>query len=139
VIILDTNVLSELARPSPDATVMGWADALPGTEVATTAVTLAELFYGIARLPAGTRRDGLRAAVEALVREDLGGRVTPFDAASARRYADVVTGRERVRRPISVADAQIAAICLVQHAILATRNTEDFEQTGVALVNPWQA
>jgi len=137
VIILDTNVLSELTRHAPDAGVLAWLDFLPVDETATTAVTAAELLYGVTRLPDGRRRGSLTEAVHALINEDFRGRVEPFDADAAARYAVVVTARERFGRPISVADAQIAAICHTRHATLATRNTRDFEDTGIELVDPW--
>lgn len=136
-IVVDTNVLSELARPRPDAAVMAWLDALPSTEVATTAITLAELLYGVTRLPRGRRRTELGIAVAALVREDLGGRVLPFAAESSDHYAEIVSARERLGRPISVLDAQIAAVCRAHHASVATRNTRDFEHTGVEVLDPW--
>ena len=137
-IILDTNVLSELIRPVPDRAVLAWLDAMPAAEVATTAITAAELLYGVARLPEGRRRTALTGAVHAMLAEDLAGRVEPFDARAADRYAVVVTRRERLGLPIGIADAQIAAICLARRCILATRNTKDFTDTDVELINPWE-
>ncbi len=137
-IVLDTNVLSELIRQNPDPGVLAWLDSLPGSEVVTTAVTAAELLYGMARLPPGRRRDTLAAAVQGVLDEDLRGRVESFDLIAATSYAELVSHREQLGRPISVADAQIAAICRRLHAPLATRNTADFEHTGVKLVNPWR-
>ena len=136
-IILDTNVLSELTRQSPDQNVMSWLDALDATDVGTTSVTATELFYGVARLPAGDRKAQLTGAVTGLIEDDLEGRVAPFDLAAASHYAVVVSDREKAGRPIAVADAQIAAICRNLRATLATRNTKDFSGTGVDLVNPW--
>jgi predicted nucleic acid-binding protein len=139
VIILDTNVVSELIRATPDPGVRAWVNSLPSTQIATTAITAAELYYGVARLPAGQRRQQLAVAVSALLNDALRGRVVAFDERAARRYADVVTGREHAGRPIEVPDAQIAAICRELGAVLATRNIKDFEETGVELVDPWQA
>jgi predicted nucleic acid-binding protein len=139
VIILDTNVVSELIRATPDSGVRAWVNSLPSTQIATTAITAAELYCGIARLPAGQCRQQLAVAVSALLNDVLRGRVAAFDERAARRYADVVTGREQAGRPIEVPDAQIAAICRELGAVLATRNIKDFEETGVELVNPWQA
>lgn len=136
-IILDTNVLSELVRSRPEAAVVAWLDAQPSSDVATTAITVAELLYGVARLPRGRRRQQLAAAIAALVDEDLGGRVHPFALDCAERYAVIVSARERLGRPISVLDAQIAAICSNHGALLVTRNTRDFEHTGVDVVDPW--
>jgi toxin FitB len=139
VIILDTNVISELARTDPEPNVVSWLDSLPAAEVATTAITSAELLYGVARLPKGRRRAALAEAIDALINEDFRDRVQPFDGLAAEQYATVVVGREKKGRPISTADAQIAAICRVHSAGLATRNTGDFTDTGIDLINPWNA
>lgn len=136
-IVLDTNVISELTRQSPADAVLEWLDALPSAEVATTAISAAEMLYGVGRLPPGRRRTALEQEVHALIHDDLAGRAHPFDLAAAEVYAIVVTDREKLGRPISVADAQIAAICRSHQAALATRNTSDFEGTGVALIDPW--
>jgi predicted nucleic acid-binding protein len=138
VIILDTNVISELARQIPDSGVLAWLDSQEIAEVATTAVTAAELRYGVARLPDGHRKRELAVVIREILTEDFYGRVLPFDERASVRYADVVTGRERIGRPIGVADAQIAAICRDSGAILATRNTADFEETGIELIDPWK-
>jgi len=137
VIILDSNVLSELIRGTPDSTVLAWVDSQPASELATTAINAAEMLYGVARLPDGRRKAQLDAAVAALVREDFRGRVAAFDASAAGHYAAVASERERRGHPIAAADAQIAAICRARGAALATRNTKDFEDSGIALINPW--
>ncbi|MGH3180907.1 MAG: type II toxin-antitoxin system VapC family toxin, partial [Streptosporangiaceae bacterium] len=115
-IILDTNVLSELARIDPEPNVVTWLDSLPAAEVATTAITAAELRYGVARLPDGRRKAALAETIDALVKEDFRDRVEPFDGPAAEQYATVVVSREKKGRPISTADAQIAAICRVRSA-----------------------
>jgi toxin FitB len=138
VIVLDTNVISELTRRVPEPAVISWLDSWPATEVATTAITAAELLYGIARLPSGHRKTALSVAVHGLLADDFHGRVLPFDDRAAPRYADIVSGRDQLGRPIGVADAQIAAICSASGAELATRNTDDFEDTGIELINPWK-
>lgn len=137
-IALDTKVISELARRVPDSGVLSWLDSLEVSEVVTTAVTAAELRYGVARLPDGHRKRELTVMIRGILTEDFYGRILPFDERASVRYADIVTGRERVGRPIGVADAQIAAICRDSGAILATRNTADFEETGIELINPWK-
>lgn len=137
-IILDTNVISELARQVPDPGVLTWLDSLEISEVATTAITAAELRYGVARLPEGHRKRELTVMIRGILTEDFYGRVLPFDERASVRYADIVTGRERIGRPIGVADAQIAAICRDSGATLATRNTPNFEETGIKLVDPWK-
>jgi predicted nucleic acid-binding protein len=137
-IVVDTNVISELTRQAPADDVVSWLDSLAANEVATTAITAAELLYGIERLPAGRRKTELAAAVHGLLSDDFQGRILAFDEQAASRYAEIVARRERLGRTIGFADAQIAAICLVIGAKLATRNTDDFEETGVDLINPWK-
>jgi len=136
-IVLDTNVVSEVFRPRPDGRVVAWLEGLTG-EVAITAITLAELLIGVRRLPDGRRRSELRTRIDAALRpyRDTDAVLT-FDDAAADRYADIVVTRERSGRPVSMADAQIAAICRSRDATLATRNTKDFVDTGVALIDPW--
>ena len=137
-IVLDTNVISELARQVPDFGVLSWLDSLEVSGVVTTAVTAAELRYGVARLPDGHRKRELTVVVRGILTEDFHGRVFPFDERASVRYADIVTGRERIGRPIGVVDAQIAAICRDLDGTLATRNIADFEETGIELINPWK-
>jgi toxin FitB len=139
VIILDTNVISELTRPVPDSGVIAWLDSLPTEETAITAITAAELRYGVRRMPDGSRKTDLSEAVSALINSDFRDRVAPFDVLAADQYAEVVTTRERAGQPISISDAQIAAICRVLNATLATRNTSDFTGAGVNLIDPWKA
>lgn len=136
-IILDTNVLSELMKPAPSPDVVGWVDAQLLRDLAVTAVTIAEVLHGVARLPEGKRKAALLEVAAGLF-EGFAERVLPFDGSAAAYYADLVVIRERAGRPISIADAQIAAICLSHEALLATRNTRDFEGTAVRLVNPWE-
>jgi predicted nucleic acid-binding protein len=139
VIVLDTNVISELVRPEPDRRVLSWLNPLPWAEVYLTAITAAELRYGVARLPDGNRKTELAEGVRRLTQERFADRILPFDDAAASHYAQVVAGREARGRPIGVADAQIAAICLTHGAVLATRNTKDFTDLAVGIVNPWES
>jgi predicted nucleic acid-binding protein len=136
-IVLDTNVLSELMQRRPAARVVRWVDEQDAQTLAITAVTVAELLYGVARLADGVRKTKLASAVNALVRDDFSGRVLPFDARAAEHYADLVAERDRHGRPISTADGQIAAICRYHGARLATRNVRDFSEINVELVDPW--
>lgn len=138
-IILDTNVLSELTKAQPNDAVLAWADSVHGPAAATTAITVAELLYGVIRLPDGRRKAMLHDAVRQLIDVDLGGRAHPFDYAAAVQYAAIVSDRMAAGRPISVSDAQIAAICRSRGATLATRNTKDFDDTGIDLVNPFDS
>ena len=135
-IVLDTNVISELMRPVPDPTVVAWVRQLSPAVVCTTAVTLAEIRYGIARLPSSRRRALLEVAADELF-TTFADRVLPFDAVAAGHYADVVVEREHAGAPISGFDAQIAAICRLHHAALATRNKADFDRLGLILIDPW--
>lgn len=136
-IVLDTNVASELMRSAPDLTVVDWVGARHDGELYTTAITLAEIRYGIERLPDGRRKELLGSAAAEVFRafED---HVLPFDARAAAAYPSVVTARERAGLPINGFDAQIAAICRSNRAALSTRNVKDFQQTGVDIVDPWQ-
>ena len=136
--MLDTNVLSEIIRARPDDRVIGYVDRLDPDLTFTTAVTMAEIRYGIARLPVGRRRDTLAAAAEMLFDDILAGRVLAFEAGCTADYAAICAARESHGRPIAGADAMIAAICRWHHAVLVTRNTKDFELTGVDVVDPWQ-
>lgn len=134
-IVLDTNVISELARPAPDPAVLAWVDAQ--AELAIAATALAEWRFGVARLRESKRNRSLSDAIEQFIYDDLAGLVLAFDSACAEAYGLIVAARERAGRPIGIADAQIAATCAVHTAVLATRNTQDFLNTGIALVNPW--
>jgi predicted nucleic acid-binding protein len=140
VIVLDTDVLSELAKPAAEPVVIGWANAQPIEDLYTTAITEAEMLFGLACMPTGTRQDRLRRAVETAFSVLLGGRVLSFDRVAARAYADLAAERRRQGRAVHGADLQIAAIARARGArVIATRNTRDFAECGVALINPWQA
>lgn len=136
-IILDTNVLSELMRPKPSPKVVAWVAKQPGTELFTTAITEAEIFYGIELLSKGKRRDELLEAADAMFAEDLAGRIFSFESDSARVFSRIATERRALGRPISHVDAQIAAIAQVRRAKLATRNVTDFRDCGIDVVDPW--
>lgn len=138
-IILDTNVLSELMRSEPTVAVFEWVARQPRAMLYTTSINKAEILYGIAALPEGRRRAALAAAAEAMFTEDFFGRVLPFDDAAAVFYADIVASRRRRGQPIEAFDAQIAATARVAGAEVATRDTADFAACGVRLINPWEA
>lgn len=138
-IVLDTNVISEIFRPRPDSHVVAWLESLAG-DVAITAVTLAELLAGVRRLPDGRRKTEFSARIKLAIEPYLDNHsVLSFDAVAAEKYADIVVAREAAGLPISTADAQIAAICRAHDATCATRNLKDFAHTGVHLVDPWKA
>jgi toxin FitB len=137
VIVLDTNVLSELLRAEPDPAVIDWTASQPLETLFTTTVTQAEMLYGVGLLPNGQRRRRLETAVAALFAEDFNGRVLPFDGVAATAYAVIAAERQRMGRPISQFDAQIAAITQSRGGRLATRNVVDFENCGLDTLNPW--
>lgn len=136
-IVLDTNVVSELMKAEADTMVLAWTDAQPGDDLWVTAVTAAELFFAVARLPDGRRRQELAARVVRMLDVVLGGRCASLTSASAPHYGAISAQRQRAGRSLAVPDLQIAAICRSHGATLATRNTKDFADTGVELVNPW--
>ena len=137
--LLDTNVLSELLRATPDAAVMAWVAAQPAESLFVSSVTQAEMLLGARLLPTGKRRQSLEAALAAMFAEDFARRILPFDSAAAPDYVEVVSKRRAAGRPISQFDAQIAAIALRHGSKLATRNVADFEGCGLSLVDPWRA
>lgn len=138
-IVLDTNVISEILRPEPEARVVAWMEGLTG-DVAITAITLAELLAGVRRLPDGRRKSALAATIDAALEPYRETRaILSFDDSAAEKYADVLFAREQAGLPIHTADAQIAAICRAYGATCATRNSNDFTGTGVELVDPWAA
>ena len=136
-VLLDTNVVSELLRPSPNPAVESWVAERPAAELHFTAVGEAELRYGVAILPAGRRRDALARAIEAILREDFYGRILPFDSDAAREYAEIASARRAAGRTMAPADCQIAAIARSRDMAVATRNVRDFEDIEVEVVDPW--
>ena len=138
-IVLDTNIISALFRPRPEPRVVAWLEALTG-DVAITTITLAELLAGVRRLPGGRRKADLEAAVDGAIQPYRDTRsLLAFGEGAATEYAKVLVAREREGLPISMANAQIAAICRFHRAACATRNTKDFAQAGVELIDPWFA
>ncbi|XAZ26229.1 type II toxin-antitoxin system VapC family toxin (plasmid) [Sinorhizobium sp. B11] len=136
-IVLDTNIISELLLPVPQPAVVDWlADQSP-TAIFTTAVTEAEILYGLRLLPDGRRRRELESAILPIFTQDLAGRVLPF-AREADVYGTIKPERRKAGRPISQFDAQIASITISRGAALATRNVADFGGVGLVIINPWQ-
>ena len=136
-IILDTNVISELLRRSPNDVVARWVLGQSTNDLRITSITIAEILYGIERLPNGTRRDELMSLAKRTVQQ-FASQILPFDNDSAAHYATIRAARESLGIPISGFDAQIAAICLNNKAQLATRNEKDFVNLGVSIINPWK-
>jgi len=137
-IILDTNILSELMRNKPNSSVMAWVNSCQAYELGITSITMSEILYGIGKLPEGKRKQSLLSASGKMLEDDFNGRIYPFDEYSAVEYSVIILIREKMGRPISMADAQIASICFSRGFSLATRNTKDFEGLGVELINPWE-
>jgi toxin FitB len=139
VIILDTNVVSELMKPHANQAVLTWLAASRRIDLVTTSITKAEVLDGIARPPDVRRKTALAAEAQRMFRDDLGDRVLPFDDAAANYYTDILETCRRAGRLISIFDAQIAAIALANDAAVATRNVTDFTGCGVEIINPWDA
>ena len=135
--VLDTNVASELMRPAPAPAVTAWVAQWDAENLFLTAVSEAELRYGIAILPVGRRRNSLEASMTRWLNLGFAERILPFDSAAARAYAEIAAVRRSAGRPISEADCQIAAIARSQGMAVATRNIRDFSETGVEAIDPW--
>jgi toxin FitB len=137
VIVVDTNVLSELMRLEPEPRVVAWVRRNAAL-LALPTVVIGELRYGQARLPPGRRKDVLREAIDAII-DRFAGVLISYDLLAADACGDILAVAEAAGRPMKLADAQIAACARVARAELATRNVDDFATTGLALVNPWSA
>jgi predicted nucleic acid-binding protein len=137
-IILDTNVLSEMMRRAPDPNVAAWFSTRPVPSLFTTTIAQAEILYGIELLSASTRRSRLKGAANDLFAIDLAGRILSFDQAAAQAYAEIAVIRRRAGRPISQFDAQIAAIARSRDAVIASRDVAGFEGCGIDVIDPWQ-
>jgi toxin FitB len=137
VIVLDTNVLSALMNPAPDAAVLSWLDGMPSEELCTTSVTVFEILAGIEELPESKRRNFLRMAFDLAMREFVQGRVFAFDAAAAHQASIVAARRKMSGRPAGYHDTVIAGILLSLPASIATRNVKHFSDIGVPVLNPW--
>jgi toxin FitB len=137
-IVLDTNVLSELMKSKPDELVVRWIGKYKTASLFITTLTQAEILYGLEILPEGKRRTVLKEVAKSMFELDFGGRILPFDVDAAQLFATIAAKRRNIGRPISQIDAQIAAIAHSYHATLATRNVDDFEECGVTIINPWE-
>ena len=138
-IVVDTNVISELMRGDPDSAVLAWVAAQPRALLYTTYVNQAEILYGIGALPEGRRRAALAAAATAMFAEDFAGRILPFEARAAARYPEIVLARRRDGNPIEKFDALIAATTLAAGASIATRDVGGFTGCGLEVIDPWTA
>lgn len=136
-ILLDTNIVSELYKPTPHASVVTWLDTQSNDLLYLCAPVLAELRFGMERLEAGRRKEWLRTAIERLENELYPGRILPFDVTCVAAYGRLVAARQRSGRTIQQMDAFIAAIAVVNGAALATRNVEHFKGLDLELINPF--
>ena len=136
-IVVDTNVVSELMKPAPNETVSRWAAGRPSSSLYISTITQAEILLGIELLPKGMRRSNLQSAAETMFEAVFAGRILPFDEDAARALPGIAVQRRRLGRPISQYDAQIAAIALSRGAQIATRDIADFAQCGVTVIDPW--
>jgi predicted nucleic acid-binding protein len=136
-IIVDTNVLSEVMRPLPYAGVIRWMAARPASDLFTTTITLGEVLFGLELLPAGKRRVALQQAIATMFEERFADRILDFDKDAAHAFADISAKCRRLGRPIGELDAQIAAIARSRGGAIATRNVRDFADCGVELIDPF--
>lgn len=136
-ILLDTNVISELMKRQPHPAVERFIAERPVQALFLPSLVIAEIRYGIERLPAGRRQDSIERAFETFLISGFAGRILVFDAACAASYARVRAMRERAGRPIALQDALIGGMAIAFGATLATRNTADFDDYGLTIVNPW--
>ena len=135
-ILLDTNVISEAMKPTPDDTVRSWLDEQAAETLYLSSVTIAELLYGIGALPAGKRKDRLTEALDGVI-ELFADRILPFDIAAARHYADLAVKARAAGKGFPTPDGYIAAIAASRGFTVATRDTSAFDAAGVAVINPW--
>lgn len=137
--MLDTNVVSEAMRIVPDPGVLRWLNESETSDLYLSTITIAEVSYGLQILPEGRRRDAISERFEQFVKRGFSHRVLSFDEPAAIVYGEIMARTRKIGRPMSVPDGQIAAIAKTHNLVVATRNTEDFEPTGMELVNPWGA
>jgi predicted nucleic acid-binding protein len=140
-ILLDTNVISALMRrePNPDAVVVRWLDRQPAESIWTTSITVFEVKTGLHLLPPGRRRQDLERAFDALLTDDLDGRIQSFDTTAAAAAGEIAAECQNTGRTLEIRDVQIAGIAVARRAQLATRNTRHFTDLGVVLIDPWSA
>jgi predicted nucleic acid-binding protein len=137
VIVLDTNVLSELIKPTPNDVVTAWLDRQPRSELASTAISLLEMRTGATILPDGRRRAQLLVLIDQLFAQMFGSDLLPFDGQAALAFSEIVAERRRAGRPIGTMDAMIAAVARTRKAAVATRDVAGFDGCGVPLIDPW--
>ena len=138
-IVLDTNVVSALMQAAPDQTVVAWLDAQPAESVWTTAVSVFEIRFGLSAMAKGKKQKALHEAFNAALEQDLKGRVLDFDAPAATEAAIIAARLRAAGQTVEFRDVQIAGIVAARRGTLATRNTRHFANTGLTIINPWDA
>jgi len=136
--LLDTNIISELMDPPGASAVLSWADSVDLWDQFTTALSQAEVLYGLAIMPKGRKRTDRITWADQMFAEDFRGRILPFDQHAASHYADLLSSRRSLGRRLDTIDAQIAAVARANGMAVVTRNTKDFEDCGIDLIDPWQ-
>jgi len=137
-IVLDTNVVSEAMKPTPNPAVMAWLNDRPADELSITTITIAELLFGMAVLPDGRRRLALSGAYDRLM-QVLDGRVLSFDETAAQRYAILAAAARAAGRPLPLPDGYIAAIAAAHSCSIATRDVSPFTACGLEVIDPWKS
>lgn len=136
-IILDTNVICELMKPSPMPNVVSWIDNQDATELFISAITIAEISYGITVLPDGNRKRTLEESFNKTLNDAFKHRILSFDESAAHSYGKIMGHRKLIGRPLSIPDGQIAAIAIMHNFSIATRNIRDFSDCEIEIVNPF--
>ena len=136
-IVLDTNVISELMKAEPETKVITWADRQDPQALVTTAITAAELYAGFEQMPGGKNSDKLERTLNIMLEQRFRGRILPFDESCAPVFAKILARRRAMGRRIEEPDAMIAAICSNHHFKIATRDTGGFSHCGIEVINPW--
>lgn len=136
-IILDTNIISEMMKNIPSPSVMSWIDQQQITQLFITSITIAEIYYGLRAIPETARQEKLQNAFEKAIQNAFKYRTLSFDDNAAHHYGNLMSQRKRTGRPLSILDGQIAAIALAENATIATRNTRDFNNCGLDVINPF--
>lgn len=138
-IVVDTNVVSEMMRAEPAPAVVSWLNGQEASSLFLTTITIGEIGYGLRILPQGKRRLLLEQGFERLLAEAFAGRVLAFDEEAARHYAEVMGRRKEMGRPLSILDGQIASIARANGCAVATQNVRDFVECGVDVINPFES
>jgi len=136
-ILIDTNIISEMMKANPDVNVMNWFDRQEAIQLHISTVTIAEIAYGINALPEGNRRNALEESFHSVLREAFEHRILPFDEVAAHLYGKIMGKRKALGKPLSILDGQIAAIARANNCTVATRNSKDFADCGLDLINPF--